>query len=183
MKIGKRMHILRKEKDLTLEELSKKSGVALATLSRMENDKMTGTLSSHTRICKALGISIAALYRELEDETKTVEKVPQRKRTEHFIHARKAKYELLVTKTSGKKIMPLIMNIGAGGATQKEQNKPGVEKFIYVLAGTLEASVGGVAYTLKRGDSLYFDASLPHTFKNKLKVNAEAMCIISPPAL
>lgn len=183
MKIGKRIRILRKEKDITLEDLSKKSGVALATLSRMENDKMTGTLSSHNRICKALGVSIAELYRELEDDAKTVEAVPKEKRTEHFIHAHKAKYELLVTKALDKKIMPLIIKIGGGGSTQKEQSKPGVEKFIFMMAGTLEATVGAETHILKRGDSLYFDASLPHIFKNTTKTEAEAMCIVSPPAL
>jgi len=122
MKIGKQLRKLRKEKDITLDELSKKSGVALATLSRMENNKMAGTLSSHNKICKALNISIADLYRELEDETKTVDAVSKADRTEHFVHARKAKYELLVTKTLDKKIMPLIVKISVGGSTQKQQN-------------------------------------------------------------
>ena len=183
MKIGKRLREIRKEKDMTLEELSEKSGVALATLSRMENDKMTGTLNSHTRICKALGTSIAALYRELEDRSKTVEAVPKRKRTEHFMRSSKARYELLVTKTLDKKIMPLIIRIASQGKTLREQNKPGVEKFIYMLEGAFEAVIGNESYTLKRGDSLYFDASLPHTFKNKSKTEAKAICAVSPPAV
>ena len=183
MKIGKRLKQLRKEKDMTLEELSKKSGVALATLSRIENNKMTGTLASHNRLCKALGTSLIELYREIEDETKVVEAVPKKMRTEHFVHARKAKYELLVSKTLDKKIMPLMIKMGSGGETQKEQNKRGIEKFIYVLSGTIETTIGNQKYELKKGDSLYLDASLPHSFKNTSKVEAEAICIISPPAL
>ncbi len=183
MKIGKRLKELRKKKEITLEELSKKSGVALATLSRMENDKMPGTLRSHTRICKILGVSIAELYRELEDGSKTVESVPRSGRTEHFIHAKKARYELLVTKAMNKKLMPLIIHIEAGGSTQSEQNKTGVEKFIYMMKGTMEAAVGAEKYTLKPGDSLYFEASLPHTFRNNTRSDVEAICVISPPAL
>jgi len=183
MKIGKRIRQLRKERDMTLDELSEKSGVALATLSRMENDKMTGTLESHNSICKALNTSLAELYKEIEQELKTVDSVPKKDRTEHFVHARKARYELLVSKTLDKKIMPLMMKVGAGGATHKEQNKTGVEKFIYLITGSLEANVGNAIYSLKRGDSLYFDASLPHTFRNKGKAEAEAVCVISPPAL
>lgn len=183
MKIGKRIRDLRKDKGITLEELSEKSGVALATLSRMETGKMTGTLASHNSICKALGISIAELYRKLEDDLKTVETVPKRKRTEHFVHANKAKYELLVTKTLDKKIMPLMIKLGTGGKTQKEKNKPGVEKFIYMISGMIEATVGDQVHTLRRGDSLYFDASLPHFFANKAKTETEAICIVSPPAL
>ncbi len=183
MKIGKSIRRLRKEKNITLEELSSKSGVALATLSRMENDKMTGTLDSHERICKALGASLADLYREVEDESKTVETVPKHKRTEHFVHANKAVYELLVSKTFGKKIMPLMIKIEPDGHTQKEKNKPGVEKFVYMLKGAIDVHVGDETYTLKQGDSLYFDASLDHFLKNRSKQEAEAICIVSPPAL
>jgi len=181
--ISKQIRHLRKLKNMTLEELSEKSGVALATLSRMENAKMPGTLDSHQKICKALGASIADLYRELEDETKTVENVPREERTEHFIHANNAKYELLVLKTLDKKIMPLMMKIGPGGTTQEERNKQGVEKFIYVMNGTLEVLVSEKKYLLKTGDSLYFEASLSHKFTNSSNTETEAICIISPPAL
>lgn len=181
MKIGKRLRGLRKEKGLTLDELSRKSGVALATLSRMENDKMTGTIKAHSSICKALGVSITKLYQELENEQKTVEPLPGEERTEHFVHSNKASYELLVSKAPGKKIMPLMMKLDSGGKTQSEHNKPGVEKFVYVITGTLKAEIGVNNYTLKPGDSLYFDASLPHSFTNGTKTGSEAICIVTPP--
>lgn len=177
------MNQLRKEKNITLEELSRKSGVALATLSRMENNKMPGTLKSHISICKTLGVSIAELYRELEDESKTIEATLKQKRPEHFMHTHKVKYELLTAKTLDKKIMPLMIKIASGGATQKEQHKRGVEKFIYIINGNLEAVIGKETFTLRRGDSLYFDASLPHIFKNKVRSQMEAICIVSPPEL
>lgn len=183
MKIGRRLKELRKEKDMTLDELSAKSGVALATLSRMENDKMPGTIKSHNSICKALGVSIAELYKQLEDESKTVEEVPKAQRTEHFVHAKKATYELLVSKAMDKKLMPLMIKMASGGETQEEKNKTGVEKFIYMMMGTMDVFIGKEKYSLKRGDSLYFDASLPHHIKNSGKTEAEAICIISPPAL
>lgn len=180
MKIGKRMHMLRKERDITLDELSKKSGIALATLSRIENDKMTGTLNSHIKICKTLGVSIVELYHELEDESKTVEKISMKTRVEHLISANKAKYELLVTKIDSKHLIPMILTIDSGGSTQKEQNSAGTEKFIYIIAGTIEAVISTETYSLKRGDSLYFDASLPHQFINNTKTVAETLYITAP---
>lgn len=181
MQIGSSIRKQRKEKNMSLEDLSNKSGVALATLSRMENGKMTGTLNSHVNICKALGISIAGLYRDLEDKSKTVDEVTKKARAEHLVHARKTKYELLVTKPLDKKIMPLMLKLESGGSTTKEKNKPGVEKFIYMITGSLEAVIGGQTYILKKGDSLYFDASLFHSFRNKTKNETEAIFIVSPP--
>ncbi len=180
MQIGQKIRDLRKEKNITLDELSRKSNVALATLSRMENDKMRGTIKSHLSICKALGVSISELYREFEADLKIAETVSKHRRTEHFVHSRKAMYELLVTKTLDKKMMPLILKITPGGETQKEINSPLVEKFVYVITGSLEASVGEKIYLLHSEDSLYFDASLPHSFKNTSATEtAEALSIMA----
>jgi transcriptional regulator with XRE-family HTH domain len=180
MNIGKRLHKIRKEKHMTLENLSKKSGVALATLSRMENNKMTGTLAAHNQICKALGASLADLYREIEDASKTVEAVPGSKRTEHFVHSKKVKYELLVAKTPNKKITPLMIQLSDGGKTREERDKTGTEKFLYLMTGSIEATIGNEKYSLNQGDSLYFDASLPHVLHNKTKSDVKIICIISP---
>ena len=179
MNIGKRLHKIRKEKHMTLENLSKKSGVALATLSRMENNKMTGTLAAHNQICKALGASLADLYREIEDASKTVESVSRNKRVEHFVHSKKVKYELLVAKTPNKKITPLMIQLSDGGKTREERDKTGTEKFLYLMTGTIEAMIGNEKYSLNQGDSLYFDASLSHVFHNKTKFDAKIICIIS----
>jgi transcriptional regulator with XRE-family HTH domain len=180
MNIGDRIKDLRKTKGITLQELSHKSGVALATLSRMENGKMTGTINSHQMICKALNASMADLYREVENSAKIVESVSHEKRVEHFIHSDKAKYELLIAKPEEKSVTPLILKIDSGGETHKEETRPGIEKFMYLMSGSLEASVGDKIFLLKRGDSLYFDASLPHYFKNTSKTPAEAICVITP---
>jgi transcriptional regulator with XRE-family HTH domain len=180
MKIGKRLKALRKEREITLGELSKKTGVALATLSRMENDLMPGTLKSHMAICKVLGVSITDLYRELEDESKTLESVSRTERPQHLSQGHKIKYELLVTRAMDKKLLPVLMHISPGGRTQNEQDKPGVEKFVYVMKGAMEAVVGDKKYTLKQGDSLYFDASVPHKFSGAAKSGAEAITVTSP---
>ena len=172
MKIGNRIKALRKEKNMTLDELAKKSGVALATLSRMENNKMTGTLDSHKNICKTLGTSLADLYRDIEA-------VPKGKQTEYFSSTTKAKQELLVTKTQNKKIIPLMLKIEPEGRTQKETDNLGIEKFLYIMSGSIEATVGNEKYNLKQGDSLYFDASLEHVFKNRSKTECRALCIMS----
>ena len=180
MNIGNAIREIRKLKNMTLEELSQKSGVALATLSRMENNRMTGTIESHKNICKALGVSLSDLYKEIEDDNKTVETIKKARRTEHFTHDDQSRYELLVARTTDKKITPLMLKLSEGASTQKEQNQTGVEKFVYLINGTVEASIGEQVFRLKRGDSLYFDASLPHSFKNIAKTEVEAVCVIAP---
>jgi transcriptional regulator with XRE-family HTH domain len=179
--IGKTIHALRKENNMTLLELADKSGVALATLSRMENGKMTGTLESHMKICDALGIALPELYKNLYSPRKAVDLQKQRSRTEVFIHDKKSSEEILASKILNKKMLPVLIKISKGGKTQKEETRPGIEKFIYVLEGKIEADINEEKYNLAKGDTLYFDGHTSHFFKNTHDHDAKLLCMISPP--
>ncbi|MFA5147072.1 MAG: XRE family transcriptional regulator [Candidatus Omnitrophota bacterium] len=183
MNIGEIIHKLRKDKKMTLAELSAASGVALATLSRMENGKMTGTLDSHISIAKALEISLPDLYSSLALSKREVERRTKETKTDVLRHTKSSSVEMLVSKTANKKMMPLLVKIHKGGTTQKEETKTGVEKFIYVLEGNLEATIGEERYNLARGDTLYFESAIPHYFTNTGRGDARIICVACPPLL
>ena len=67
MEFGRKIRTLRKEHGLSLEQLAAKSGVALATLSRIENGKGAGTFRTHQGIAVALGIELTEMYRDLQE--------------------------------------------------------------------------------------------------------------------
>src|SRR3989338_7889778 len=142
MKKGEIIHALRKERKMTLLELSGKSGVALATLSRMENGKMTGTLDSHMRMAAGLEVKLTDLYRDLETANKKIDLHTKKTASDVFVHDKKSSSEMLTSKALNKKMMPTLIRIEKRGSTHREETKPGVEKFIYVLEGSLEAAVG-----------------------------------------
>ena len=181
MQIGGIIRNIRKEHEMTLVELADKSGVALATLSRMENGRMTGTLESHMKICEALNVTLPDLYKNLYPSKKAVDIQKERSRTDIFIHDKKSSEEMLASKVLNKKMMPVLIKIARGGKTQKEETKPGVEKFIYVIDGKIEAAIGEEKYTLSKNDSLYFESLTPHFFKNINNRDSKLLCIISPP--
>ena len=181
MSIGKTIHALRKENKMTLLELADKSGVALATLSRMENGKMTGTLQSHMKICDALGIALPELYKNLYSSKRAIDIQEQKPRAELFIHDKKSSEEILASKILNKRMLPILIKISKGGKTHKEETRTGIEKFIYVLDGKIEANIGEEKYDLMKGDTLYFEASTPHFFKNAYSHDTKLLCMVSPP--
>ena len=183
MLVGEIIHKLRKERKMTLLELSTKSGVALATLSRMENGKMTGTLESHIQICKALEVSLPDLYKDLVASTRKVDLHTKKTRTDVFVHDKKATSEMLASDVLNKKMMPTMIKIARSGRTHTEETKVGIEKFIYVLDGKVEASIGEEKYNLTKGDTLYFESSAPHYFRNTGPGESRIICVVSPPAL
>jgi len=147
----------------------------------MEHDIMIGTLESHVNICNTLGISLSDFYHEIESDAKSVSLVKEKEKHDAFVYLKKSTIEILTTNIKDKKIMPTLIRVMKGGKTHKEENKPGAEKFIYMLEGNILAEIGKERHKLSKGDSLYFDASLPHVFSNDGHTEAVAICALTPP--
>jgi len=162
MKTGARLKQLRKESKLTLVQLSKLSGVAVATLSRMESDQMTGTLDAYSSICKNLGISLSEFFQGLESPETDI----HLKRTGELI-LNKVNYSIyqLANKRNGK-LKTNLINIKPNATVALAISKPGSEKCIYLLKGKVILNIAGVDYKLEKNNSIYFKSSFMHTLKN-----------------
>lgn len=77
MNIGQKINQIRKEKDLTLDQLAQMTGVAKATLSRIENSVVGGNLATLRKIAEALHISLDSLITEERAETQRDEDDPK----------------------------------------------------------------------------------------------------------
>ena len=170
---------------MSLTELAQKSGVQIATLSRMENQKMTGTLQSHIQIAQALGVDLTELYQNVAKELpkSDEESAPEEPSADVFNYSDRSSYEILTNKVLAKKMMPVLLKIEAGGCTNKEELAAGCEKFVFVLEGQIRADVEDKAYRLGPGNTLYFNASLPHTFVNEGPATARLICVTTPVGL
>lgn len=186
MLIGKRLKEFREQKNMSLKDLSQKSGVQIATLSRIENLKMTGTINSHLNIAKALGIELVDLYADGQHELSSLASAQITKPqalAESFTYNNLASYEILTSQLFKKKMMPIILRIETNGKTNPEQNPMGSERFLFVLEGEISAYIGKDVYTLKTNSSLYFDASLEYYFENTGKKTAKIISVITPVVL
>ena len=184
--VGSRLRVIRKAQKVRLLELAKAARVDAATISRIETGQMTGTLESHLKLARALGVKLTALYEGLEEaQAKRGVALQQPSgRTEVYVHrAGKSSLSMLTTEVLRKKLMPVLITIEPGGSTQKEEARLGTEKFLYVLDGDLEATIGDQAHRLKRGSTLYFEAHLPHALRNAGRSTARCLAVTTPPAL
>jgi len=177
IKIGKRLKELRKAKDMTLAELSKASGVEVATLSRMEHDKRVGSVQSHALIAYALGIDLSEFYQGIGKEAEKPRADLQKKSTDTILYGKKSSYELLTSNVSSKSMFPTLIKIEPEGKTDVEKAKNLSEGFVYALKGSVEAYIEGEKYNLQEGTSLYFKANQKHHFKNTGKSKAQLIYV------
>jgi len=182
MYIGKKIRELRKEKKMKLIEMARITGIQIATLSRMENEKMVGTLSTHMKIAKALEVDITALYSKLSEEEEEPD-IYTKSGSDIYSYSDKSSFEMLTNRVLTKKMMPVLLTIEVGGDTNTEENKAGTEKFIFVLEGTIDVVVGEDRITLTQNNTLYFNANLEHKFINTGTTTAKAIVTVTPVAL
>jgi len=181
MSVGKRIREIRKTQKMKLVELARKSGVQIATLSRIEHGKMTGTLDSHIAVAKALGVDITDLYKNISKQNTSVDVHKADDEVKDvFLHSQSAKNEILTTRILKKQMLPSLLTLEPGGSTPLEQNKIGSEKFIYVIEGSILIHIDKKAYDLKANGSLYFDSSLEHYIENKAGQTAKALVVVTP---
>ncbi len=181
--LGQRIKSLRKAHKLTLVEIAKKTGIDQATLSRIENGAMIGTLESHMKIAETLGLRLPDLYNEVLSKADEAKDRLAKRKLETFAHSSGTVAELLTNNILQKKMMPILLKIKAKGRTTAEEYAPGTERFIYVLKGAADIAVGKDEKALKTGESLYFKASLPHHFANKSKSECWCLSVMTPASL
>ena len=176
--------MLRKQRGLSLEQVSAKSGVALATLSRLENGKGPGTFRTHRKIAEAFGLSLTDFYRDIQpQEQETSVLAAHSDDAESFTYDEKASAVFLARQLSRKQMLPQMIILQSGGRTALEEYPLGTERWVFALEGTIQIFIGEKTYPLSSGETLYFKASASHHFENSQKTEAKLISVTSPAVL
>jgi len=185
MNIGEKLLRLRKQRQMTLEEISRKAGVGKATLSRIENNITAGTLKTHMKICEALNINLKDLYEDLEVPKEEISVLDQKEisDSEVFSYDEKTNSVILTKQAQKKNMLPRLTIIQPAGKTHLEQDPTGTECFVYCLEGDIEIKIENKSYCLKKDNSLYFGSFLPHQIINIGKRTAKCIVVKSPVVL
>lgn len=158
--VAGRLKQLRKEKGLTLSQLASAAGFSTGFLSRIENYKLSVRIVTLEKLAEVLGVSISAFF---EDESDRILLALCRKgKAPRSIGPRGFLFETLVGQKKGKLMEPLIVDISSVPKTPQPQPHSG-EEFNYILEGECELIYGKKTIRLRPGDSVYYDASVPHS--------------------
>jgi transcriptional regulator with XRE-family HTH domain len=181
VQLGGRVREFRRRKGLTLEVLAKKVGCTKGFLSRLEHDAVSPSFATLMKLLDALDVNLYALLDGQGYREGSVLRPTDRKH--FFINNQRVRFELLTAGIAEKKMEPLWVFIEPGGSTGDALVSHRGEQWGIVLRGKVEISAGGYTHFLEEGDSIYFDTSLPHSWKNAGKEPVEAITVVTPPSL
>jgi len=166
--VGRRIRALREGLQLSLRDLSERSGVSAPMLSQVERGETSPTLPVAGRIANGLELTLSQLLRIDEDDGVSI--VRSHGRARGGAAAEGHGYEVLTPARPGQRAEVSLHKLATGAATggpdDPPLHEPGSRETAVVTHGRLRLICGGVPHELGAGDAVTFDADLAHHFEN-----------------
>ena len=160
--IGSRIREIRKQRGLTIRALAEICEISPNTLSLIENDRTSPNIRTLGQLATGLDVTISS-FLEPEDPGQNV--VYQRHGQRSVTRFANGMIENLGDGLPHLGAEPILVTLENHPAEIEDVSHAGRE-FVYCIAGNVACSIGGIQYILSVGDSLLFDANLPHHWEN-----------------
>jgi len=178
MKIGERIHIRRKELNLSLRDLGEKTGVSASFLSQVENDQVSPSLNSLQSIATALKVPMFYFLNDAQGGAV----VRARERRKLYFSDSKIGYDLL-TPDFSRQMMAFIIHLEPYARRIAMALARPTEQWMHVMQGCLKIKLGDDNHLLDPGDTIYYDGDLLQEFCSASDEELIIICCITPPAL
>ena len=180
-RFGEKLRAVRERRGMTMREVAERAGLSESLISQIERNRVSPAIDTLLSLVEVLDIDLEYLFSDFRKE-----------RAVHIIRADERRklvlpgvtYEQLVragTPDEIHGIEALFLEIQPGcqkGNT--EYGHPGRELGI-VVRGQGEFAIGSQVHPLGVGDSISFEADLPHVVRNTGTEVFQAYWIVTPP--
>ncbi len=175
--VGQRLRVLRTEHGHSLRRLADLSRLNVNTLSLIENGRTSPSVSTLQQLARALQVPISAFF-ELDEAAQTVvfQQSGHRPRAS-FAHGMAEDLGAGMTLHGGQ---PLLVTLRPGTDSGTAPIVHTGHEFVYCLEGQLKYTIDDHSYVLDAGDSLIFEAHLPHRWGNAGQTQTRSLLILCP---
>ncbi len=175
MDIGKKLKELRRQNDLTLEDLASRCELTKGFLSQVERNLTTPSIATLQDIVEALGTTLSEFFHE-EEEKQIVFSV------QDFFENEQDEYKIewVIPNAQKNEMEPILLTLYPRCKSQEMTSHHG-EEFGYVLKGSVTLVRGNKKYKLKAQETFYLDGSKGHYLYNHGNTDAKVLWITTPP--
>jgi transcriptional regulator with XRE-family HTH domain len=166
----------RLQKDWTLDELAKRSGLSKPFLSRLESGDRQASIAAVLTLSQTFGVSLASMF---ETQITMEPCLIVRKAEEAPRNVYGLTYVPLSRAGHNFNLRPIQVTVSPERTGDQHYTHDG-EEWIYVLSGKITLSLAGEKYDLDAGDAVHFDSRLPHRVLARGKVAPEILLVASP---
>ncbi len=182
-RLGARLAALRKLNGLTLEQLATRAETTKSYLSKLERGLSSPTIGTLLRLARALGVETDRLIGDHHDGgdvvvVKAADRVPFSRSNERDGYT----YEAIAASRQNKAMVPFIMRPPHAVDDTQDLVSHAGEELIFLISGKMEIVFADRRVLMEAGDSVYFNASIPHRSRSIGKTPAQALVVVSDPS-
>lgn len=162
--IHKKIKDTRKLKKITIQDLSRKTGLTQGYLSKIENSPKPPPIPTLVKIAYGLNVHISYFFEDDELSSRpSIIRAGERKEIIGDYTGMGYRYEAIIGGRDSAAIKPLIITLPTEMEPEEVPcNAHDGQEMIYVLEGQLFFFWGDENHLLATGDSTFFDAAIPH---------------------
>lgn len=181
VQIGDRLSNLRKKNNWTLDMVSKKTGVGISTLSKLEKHQTNLSFDTWLKLSKGLGTNFQQLVNP--EGTRVARGCRAITRAGQGVAFSTSQYDYVLHSTDllARRMVPLVMKIKNRSVEDIEAfSSHAGEEFILCIDGTVELHTEYYApLKLETGESAYIDSTMKHAFVSLGDSEATILSIVS----
>ena len=186
--VGSKIKGIRESKNLTIEEISERSGLSVEQINSIENDQNLPSLGPLIKVARALGVRLGTFMDDNDALGPVVTRAKDREADSSIsfsngaVDARKhMEYHPLAQQKAGRHMEPFIIDINPSDDLDYQLSQHEGEEFIYVMEGELEVDYGKEKYSLLPGDSIYYDSIVKHHVHSAPGKSAKILALVYIP--
>lgn len=178
--LGQVVREFRKRASLGTSELARRAGLSPGMVSKIENGAISPSLASIRALARALQVPVTSLFREFDE---VVDATFVRAGEGTLVHRSGPRIEheyrvLGQTTAKGIAVEPYLMSYTDDSQVLPFLRRAGTQ-FIYILEGHLSYRHGTKTYDMSEGDSLLFQADVPHGPEQLLRTPVRYLSVLS----
>ncbi|PWB49606.1 MAG: cupin [Anaerolineales bacterium] len=175
--VGRNLHNLRNNRGLSMRTLAGLSGLNVNTLSLIENGKTSPSVSTLQQLASALAVPITAFFETVVTKNNiSYQKTGQRPQAA-FTYGTVADLGAGLTLRGGQPLLVTLEPKANSGSTPIVHTG---HEFVFCLEGKLAYTIEDHTFMLDPGDSLLFEAQLPHLWQNVGETISKSLLIMCP---
>jgi transcriptional regulator with XRE-family HTH domain len=186
--VGFKIRGIRESKNLSIEEISERSGLSADQIASIENDQYLPSLGPLIKIARALGVRLGTFLDDSDELGPVVSRAADREQAHAISFSngatearRNMDYHSLARQKAGRHMEPFIIDINPEENQEYKLSAHEGEEFIYVMEGEVEVEYGKEKYSLKEGDSIYYDSIVKHHLHGAPGKSAKILALIYIP--
>lgn len=178
MDIGSRLRAAREKAGLSQRMLARRSGVSNGTISLIEQNKISPSVSSLKRLLDTVSMSLGEFF---DDEEFAGEKYFFRAKELTEYGSDGVLFSQVGANIPGRELQILRERYLPGGDTGEAMLSHAGEEGGIILSGEIEITVGDQVAMLSAGDAYCFDSNIPHRFRNHGDEECQIISACTPP--